>query len=381
MLAVKAKTILTPYRTLKDAYLIIRKDRIVGVSRERPIDVDEIRAYDDCIITPGLVDIHMHGGFGVDILYSSSRGILELSKKLLTTGVTSYMPSIVTASLEDMKSAIRNLKEAAKSNFGSKILGIHLEGPYLNPARSGAQPRGYIRKPSFEEFEEFYRLSDGMIRRVTVAPEIDGGIEFIGNVVEKFGVKVSIGHTDATYDQALEAFSAGASIITHLYNGMRRFHHREPGIVGATLVRDVYAEIIADLVHLHPATITFTVRCKNPSRIVLVSDSISGAGLEDGEYKFGPYNLIIEKGVAKLRDGTLAGSTLTMIRAVRNMVKIGVSLKNAVRMATSTPSNAMGIRDIGKISRGCKADFIVLNKHMEVIEAYVDGKPILKEIQ
>lgn len=376
MFTVRAGTILTPNRILKEAYITVEDDRIINVSADKPKDAREVYRYDKQIVSPGFVDIHTHGSFGVDTTYSSSREILDLSKILPSTGVTSYFPSIMTESAEQMKDAIRNIREAlgSKNNGSSKILGIHLEGPYLNPARCGAQPKEHIRKPSFEEFNEFYKLSGEALKRITVAPEIDGGMEFIKDAVRKFEVKVSLGHTDATYEQTVKAIEAGASIITHLYNGMRGFHHREPGIVGAALTENVYVEIIVDFIHLHPATVNLVVKCKEPNKAILVTDSISGAGLGDGAYTLGSRTVTIKGGVARLSDGTLAGSTLTMIGAVQNTVKTGMPLRDAIKMAALTPCNAMGIKDSGKIVRGCKADFIVLDKQLRIIDAYIDGR-------
>jgi N-acetylglucosamine-6-phosphate deacetylase len=374
MFALRASTILTPNRTLKEAYITVEGNKIVDVSEEKPKDAREVYRYDEHIISPGFVDMHTHGGFGIDITYSRSKGISDLSKILPSTGVTSYFPSIMTESADQIKNAVRSIKEASKlKNGSSKILGIHLEGPYLNPSRCGAQPKEHIRKPSLEEFNDLYYLSERMLKRITVAPDIDGGIEFIEGVVRKFKVKVSLGHTDATYEQTIKAIEAGANIITHLYNGMRGFHHRQPGIVGAALTENVYAEIIVDFIHLHPATVNLVIKCKRPNKTILVTDSISGAGLGDGTYMLGSRAVTIKDGVAKLGDGTLAGSTLTMIRAVQNTVKAGMPLKDAVKMASLIPCNAMGIKDAGKISRGCRADLIVLDKQLRIMDTYIDG--------
>ncbi|MCX8170345.1 MAG: amidohydrolase family protein, partial [Candidatus Bathyarchaeota archaeon] len=177
MFAIKADIILTPFRMLREAYVLIDEGKIVGVSRDRSEGLREVYKYDDCILAPGLVDIHIHGGFGVDLTYSTTREIKDLSRKLLATGVTSYMPSTVTDSADSIENAVRNIREASESHSGSRILGIHLEGPYLNPMRSGAQSKEYIRKPSLEEFERFYNASGKLVKRVTVAPEIDNGID------------------------------------------------------------------------------------------------------------------------------------------------------------------------------------------------------------
>jgi len=374
MFAIKADVVLTPYKMLREAYVLIEKDRIVGVSKDKPEGLREIHRYDDCILAPGLVDIHTHGGFGIDLTYSATKEIVDFSRRLLATGVTSYMPSTVTASNDVIESAVRNIREASEFHCGSRILGVHLEGPYLNPVRSGAQPREYIRKPSLEEFEGFYRASGKLLKRITVAPEIDNGIDFIRAVVERFGVKVSIGHSDATYEQALNAIKAGANIVTHLFNGMRGYHHREPGVIGAALTTDVYAEIIVDFIHLHPATVAFTVKCKGPSRTILVSDATPGAGLSDGIYTLGPNKVIIKNGVARTEEGVLAGSTLILINAVRNAVKMGLPLNNAFRMATSTPCEAIGIKDVGRVARGCIADLLILDKRLEIMKVYFNGE-------
>lgn len=374
MFAIKTDIVLTPYRMLKEAYVLIEKEKIVGFSRYRPEGLSEVRRYDDRILAPGLVDIHVHGGFGIDLTYSTTKEILDFSRKLLMTGVTSYVPSTVTDSTDRIENALRNIHEASGFHSGSRILGVHLEGPYLNPERSGAQSKEHIRKPSLEEFERFYDASGKLVKRVTVAPEVDNGIDFIRAVIEKFGVKVSLGHTDATYEQTLGAIKAGANIITHLFNGMRGYHHREPGIIGAALTTDVYAEIIVDFIHLHPATVALTIRCKSPSRTILVSDATPGAGLPNGVYMLGPSKVIIRDGVARTEEGVLAGSTLMLMNAVRNVVKMGLPLNDAFRMATSTPCDAMGIRGVGRIARGCRADLLILNKQLEIEEIYFNGE-------
>jgi len=377
MFAARAGVILTPREILREAYILVDGNKIVDVRLEKPDGIRDLCRYDDYILAPGLVDIHIHGGFGVDLTYSRIKEILELSKRLPEMGITSYIPSTVTDSFEHIEAAIKNINEASRAHAGSRILGIHLEGPYLNPIRGGAQPREHIRKPSLEEFERFYAAGNRLIKRITVAPEIDGGVDFIRYVVKTFKVKVSLGHTDATYEQTLRAIEAGANIITHLFNGMREYHHREPGIIGAALTtRNIYTEIIADFIHLHPATINLVLKCKGPNKTILISDATPGAGLPDGDYILGLNKVIIRDGVAKTEGGSLAGSTIMLMRAVQNVMKLGLSLKDALSMATTSPCNAMGFKDVGRIARGCKADFIVLDKQLNVVETYIDGKRI-----
>lgn len=374
MLALKAGTLITPNEVLKESFIVIDKGKIVQISKSKP-DNMRVHDYGDSILSPGFVDIHTHGSFGIDIMNASQWMLSELACKLPTAGVTSFFPSTVTDNFSRLKEALQCSLKASKAGKGANILGVHLEGPYLNVEKKGAQMEEYIRAPSFEEFSELFKAGEGLLKRITVAPDVAGSIEFIEKVIKNFDVTVSLGHTNATYDQTRLAFDCGAKLVTHLFNGMRELHHREPGIVGAALIRDdVFTEAIVDLVHLHPATVMLIYRCKSAKRMVLVTDSTAGAGLPDGSYKLGPVSVVIKDGVSRLADGALAGSTLTMIKAVQNAVKIGVSVGDAIAMATSTPCKALKIRGKGEIAVGCDADLLVLDKQLNIRSTYINGE-------
>lgn len=375
MFALEASTIFTPTKILKDTYIIVDDGKIVKLAKTLPKSVEKVDSYEGCIIAPGFVDIHTHGGFGVDIMYSSINDIMKFIEKLPETGVTSFVPSTVTDSFESLKRFSEKFSSIGCVK-GSEVVGIHFEGPYINPKMAGAQPRDYIRLPSIKEVKFLSGFFKHTRKRMTIAPEVEGGIEFI-KALKDLNIIVSVGHTDAYYQQALQAFSAGARIATHIFNGMKSFHHREPGVVGAVLTcPNIYAETILDLVHLHPATVELIFRCKSSKRMVLITDAIAGAGLSDGAFKLGPIEIIVKDGVSRLPDGSLAGSTLTMDKAVRNAVKIGIPFIKALEMATLTPCKAMMLRKKGSIMECNDADFVVLDKDINVIATYLKGEKI-----
>ncbi|MEM2180281.1 MAG: N-acetylglucosamine-6-phosphate deacetylase [Nitrososphaeria archaeon] len=375
MFALAASTIFTPTKILKDTNIIINDGKIVKLAKTLPKSVEKVDSYEGCIIAPGFVDIHVHGGFGVDMMHSGVNDIMKFIKKLPETGVTSFVPSTVTDSFESLK---RFSEKFSSITFvkGSEIVGVHFEGPYINPKMAGAQSRLYIRLPSVKEVKFLNSFFNRIRKRMTIAPEVEGGIEFI-KTLKGLNIIVSIGHTDATYQQTLQAFSAGARIVTHIFNGMRSFHHREPGVIGAALTcPSIYAETILDLVHLHHATVELVFKCKGSKRMVLITDAIAGAGLNDGTFKLGPIEIIVKDGVSRLPDGSLAGSTLTMDKAVRNAVKIGIPFIKALEMATLTPCKAMMLRKKGSIMECNDANFVVLDKDINVIATYLKGEKI-----
>ncbi|MCX8189066.1 MAG: N-acetylglucosamine-6-phosphate deacetylase [Nitrososphaeria archaeon] len=373
MFALEASTIFTPTKILKDTYIIVSDGKVVKLTKTLPTNVDKIDSYESCIVAPGFVDIHTHGGFGVDIMYSCTNDIKKFIEKLPNTGVTSFVPSTVTDSFESLKRFSEKFS-SIKYVKGSEVIGIHFEGPYINIEMAGAQSKDHIRCPSVEEVKVLSGFFNHIKKRVTLAPELEGGIDFI-KALKGLNIITSIGHTCASYQQTIQAFSAGARLVTHIFNGMKPFHHREPGVVGAALnCPNVYAETILDLIHLHPATVELVYRCKGSKRMVLVTDAIAGAGLDDGTFKLGPMGIIVKDGISRLSDGTLAGSTLTMDKAVKNAVKIGIPLIKVLEMATLTPCKAMMVEGKGYIREGNDADLIVLDKNLNVISTYIKGE-------
>lgn len=369
----------TPFNIIEPATVVIENGRIKRVLEGKS---EEGINLEGKILVPGFVDTHIHGCCGYDANDGTVESFLRMSESLVKYGVTSFIPTTVTASHEELLKASIAVAEAMnvqkRELRGARILGLHLEGPYINVEAKGAQNPAFIRKPDFNEFLEYWMASKGNIREITLAPEIEGALEFIGKVSE-LGVIVQIGHTRATYEETKRGIIAGAKKATHLFNAMRGFHHREPGTVGACLESDdVYLELICDLIHVSAVAIKLVYKVAGPERIVLITDAISAAGLPDGKYELGGLRVVVKEGICRLEDGTLAGSTLTMDKAVKNLVKIGIPLRDVLIMATATPARALGRADIGVIKPGSNADLVVLNEKLEVEKTYIGGHPVFE---
>ena len=297
-----------------------------------------------------------------------------ISKHLATKGVTGFLATLQTAPVQEIIETLKRIRPMIGSETGARVLGIHLEGPFINPMRIGAQQE-YIQKPTRQALENILEAGGGVIKQVTLAPEIDGGLDAVKFLREN-GVVVSAGHTDATYDEACKAFNTGVSLNGHLWNGMRGIHHREPGVIGAALDSDtVVVELIADLHHIHPAILRLTYRLKGPEGIALISDSIKPAGLPEGEHVFDDRRYLVQDGLVKLPSGVIAGSSIGLDSAVRNMVEnVGVSLSDAVQMASSTPAKVLGLSSQGCLEQGFDADIVILDEGLEVVETIVMGE-------
>jgi N-acetylglucosamine-6-phosphate deacetylase len=299
-----------------------------------------------------------------------------LSRFLAAGGVASFLATAYSASQDDMLATTKTVAKAVKGGQeGSEILGLHLEGPYINPKMAGAQSVAHIRHPSIDELEEIYRTAGGALRVVTLAPEMEGAIEAV-EWLRTRGVVPSAGHTDATHAEMMAAVEAGLSHAAHLFNRMRLLHHREPGAVGAALADDrVSVELIADGVHLHPSTLRLAVNAKGPGRTALVSDAISAAGQPDGEYQLGAEKILVECGRSFLESGALAGSTIRLCDAVRYAVETaGFPVTEAIEMASSTPARIIGAEgQTGRLAPGMDADITVLNRGYSVLLTMVGG--------
>ncbi len=333
----------------------------------------------DEILVPGLIDIHIHGAYGADVIEGKIESVKTVSNFIVKHGVTSFYPTTVTSPLEMIENSIKAIVQAIKKEVGgASILGIHLEGPFLSYEKAGAQDRRYLLKPSIDLIDRLLELGEGYIKRITIAPEIEGALKAINYLREK-GIIIAMGHTNATYDEAIRAIEAGATLANHIYNQMRSFHHRDPGILGAVLTRDdVYVEIIMDKVHHHYAAREIVMRCKGTDKVALITDSIMATGLPDGEYMLGAQKIIIKNGISRLPDGTLAGSTLTLDEAIRNTVNhLKVPLQDAVKMATYVPAKIMGVEsEYGSIKIGKHGDLVILDKNLNVLKTIIDGEII-----
>ncbi len=379
---VRHARIYTPLTVIEDGYIVVVDGRIkeVGYEPYGGTIGDTVDA-EGLIVAPGFIDTHMHGYRGYDSNQAEPETYLGLSRELVRHGVTSFIPSTVTAPHDLLVKASRAIREAYSAwspSTGARILGLHLEGPYISIEKKGAQNPEYIRPPSIGELEEYMEASGGLIRQITVAPEVPGALDLISYAVSK-GIIVSIGHTNASYTDTVKAVAAGASKATHLYNGMRGIHHREPGPVIAFLENpSVFLELICDFIHVSKPMVRFTVDYAGYNRVVLITDSINAAGLPDGRYVLGGLEVIVENGVPRLAgSGALAGSTLTMDRAVKNMYSLGYPLNHVLAMASLTPARSVAAdhrERIGLIKPGYRADLVFLDIDLNVIRVAVDGE-------
>ena len=339
----------------------------VRVSEGRVVDVGRTPAGGRGIAVPGFVDLQVNGFAGVDLLDAHADGYRRVGEALLETGVTSYLATFITAPEERTVAALRALPS---SGAGPRLLGAHLEGPFLSPHRLGIHPAGARRDPDVELLERL--LAAGPVRLVTLAPELEGADELI-ELLLRSEVAVSCGHSDATADEAERAFDLGARTVTHLFNAMRPFRHRDPGIAGAALAReDVIVQIILDGVHLAPETATVVLRAA-AGRLALVTDATAGAGLGDGTHRLGGIEIEIADGVARGPDGQLAGSTLTMLEAVRNLHALGASFEDAIGAATEVPARVLRNPTVGRLAIGLPADILVLTEELELERVLVEG--------
>ena len=324
---------------------------------------DERGAGDD-VIVPGFVDLHCHGGGGHTFTTGDAAQARAAAAFHLRHGTTTMLASLVSSPFELMRDAVA----AFLPLVGAGVLaGVHFEGPYLSAARCGAQNPAFLRDPSVDELGALLKLGDAAVRMVTIAPELPGALEAISFLRDN-GVLAAIGHTDATYEQTLAGVDAGAAVGTHLFNGMRPAHHREPGPVVGLLSSSVVCELIADGVHLHPGMLAFAAASAGPGRAALVTDAMDAAGMPDGRYELGGQEVVVADRVARLsRNGSIAGSTLTMDAALRNAVRAGIALPDAVAMAATTPARALGLADeLGALEAGLRADLVVLTPDLRV---------------
>ena len=376
-MVIKAKFVYTPHRILVDHGIRIENHRISSL--ERISNIKE-RAYYYPLIVPGFIDLHTHGIAGYDTMSVKTDDLEAMAKAYLDHGVTSFLPTTVShigeKIIEVVDKLVSYISKEKKGAF-AKIVGIHLEGPYLSVEKKGAQNPKYIRKIDEEELKKFVERSKGFLKLITLAPEAvkPKKAEEIMRYLRKNGVRISLGHSNATFDEAMKMVDFGATHATHVFNGMRGFNHREPGVVGAVLLDDrVTCEIIADLVHLHPMTLRLIYRLKGPEKIVAISDSISATDLEDGEYELGGLKVMVKDGVARLEDGTLAGSILTLDRALKNLVKVvGIPLIDALKFMTSNPARELGLHDVGEIRVGNRADLVCLDENLDLLDTFVNG--------
>jgi N-acetylglucosamine-6-phosphate deacetylase len=379
-----AQRLFTPLDEVKHPLLEVENGRITKISSRAAAETPANSAvvdFGNAVLVPGFVDIHMHGGAGVDVMLASVTDLTRLGEFLVKHGVTGYFPTTVGAPLDATCCALEALAdaiEAAESSTNgdsaqARPLGIHLEGPFLSHKRRGVHPPENLVDPTLQIFERLWQAARGHIRMMTIAPELPGAMEVIAEAAKR-KVCVSIGHSDAILSVAQDAVKAGARHATHTFNAMRPLDHRDPGIIAEVLTDDgLSADLIADGIHVSPAIVRLFLRAKGIERAVLITDATAAAGMPDGKYRLGPLEVDVKDGKCTL-DGKLAGSVLTMDRAVRNVTEFAQwSLKDAVRAASLNPARAAGLADCGALAVGERADFTVLSPKGEVIKTAVHG--------
>ena len=350
-------------------------DKICGITaiEDVPFDAEIIDA-NGGYVAPGLVDVHIHGYLGEDVSDGSADGIKKMANGIMKNGVTSWCPTTMTVSMDEINTAlntVRSLKDESKDWEGAEILGVNLEGPFINPKKKGAQAETHIKQLD----SKFVIDNADIISLATVAPEMDGGCEGIKQIRENCDVKVSIGHTDASFEEALAGIDAGATHITHLFNAQTALQHRNPGVVGAALLRDVYTELICDTFHIHKGLFELIAKVKG-EKLVLITDCTRAGGMPDGEYSLGGQPIFVKGVQCLLEDGTIAGSVLKLNNAVRNFKEnANVPLWKAVAAASINPAKAIGVDDRkGSIEKGKDADIIITDNDFNIVKTIIGGE-------
>lgn len=322
-------------------------------------------------LSPGFIDLQVNGGLGHDFTEASPDQVKRISEFYLTHGTAGFLATLVSNPISSVRRAIEKIYEARAQN----VLGIHLEGPFISREESGAHNPNHLLEPSLKKFGEFVRSHEEFVKLVTLAPELPGADKLIEEA-KNLDIIPAIGHSRATYEEALKGVDDGAKMFTHLFNAMSGFHHRDPGCVGAALDSGSYISLILDGIHVHPASVRLLLQVVNIGKICLITDAISAAGMEDGKYILGDQEVIIEAGVARLPDGTLAGSTLTMDDAVRNFVELeGIGLPEAVKAASLNPAKILGLHNRkGSLEEGKDADVIIFDEELKVHYTIIGGQ-------
>ena len=371
-----ADTFYLPEGAVGPGYLEII-DGVFGTFSEQKPAAGEIVDYSGKQIAPGLVDTHIHGFKGHDVMDNSVEGLEIIAQGILQGGVTSFLPTTLTASTEELDAVCQTIGEHAETIKGANIRGIFLEGPFFNEKYKGAQNQKYMSDPSIEKLSKWQSLAQGKVKKIAIAPEREGSLEFI-DYATKQDIRTAIAHTDATYEQCKAAVEHGANIFIHTFNGMRGLHHREPGVVGAAIsLKDAFAELICDGHHVHPVSAGIVMDAHGREKTIFVTDCMRGGGMGDGDSKLGEFDVIIKDGTARLKsDNSLAGSVLELITAVQNVVKWGIATpEEAIHMASLAPAQSVGIDDVcGQIKETYAADFLVLDDALQLEKTYLSGE-------
>lgn len=375
-------TILTPDFRVENSTLIVEDHKILGIEPGK-VQVSGSKMIDakGQFIVPGMIDIHIHGAKGFDTMDASPEALQEMARYLATHGVTSFLPTTVTASANDIGAAIANVASTYYMiKDGAQILGIHLEGPSISKDYCGAQPKNCIRPADPAEYEIW--IESGIVRLITVGPEVEGVIDLI-KLGRMKGVEFAVGHSEASYDTVIEAMKLGLLQASHVFNGMPPLHHREPGVLGAVLSEDqIYAQIIADGIHLHPAIIKMLINAKGIGKTILISDAMRATGMPDGKYALGDQQVNVQNGIARTQTGGLAGSTLTLDKALKNTIEFtGLNLQQVLAAATKSPAKSLGLdHRKGIIAPEYDADIVIMDTACATKMTMVGGQVLFNNL-
>jgi N-acetylglucosamine-6-phosphate deacetylase len=376
------KHAITPLTEISDAGILLRDGVIEAIgpraAMRLPAGAQELSATDKAAV-PGFVDVHIHGAGGHDVMEGDAKALGTVARTVAQHGTTSLVATTITASPEATCRSVEGISkyiaaQQATEEARAQILGIHFEGPFISPLRRGVHPAEWIKQPSAELLDKFLLAAAGNARILTLAPEIFGAMPCI-DAARKAGVVVALGHTDATYEQARMAIARGARHAVHVYNAMRPFSHRDTGVIGAVLTSpDITAELIADGVHVDEPAMRMLLQAKGAGGVILVSDGTAATGMPDGTYTLGSMQVTVSGGVCRNAEGKLAGSTLTLDRALRNIVALGTPLADAVRMLTFNPASLLGIEfKKGALRAGADADVVLLDDSLRVTGVWIRG--------
>lgn len=357
-------------------YAVLFEDEITLIAHSNQInhreDVDWIDAGGHYVI-PGLIDVHIHGYKGHDVMDGDEVGLKAIAKGIAENGVTSFLPTTMTMETKTIEKAIENVKKVMlQIHDGAQILGIHMEGPYISKAYKGAQSEKAICLPNMDLVEKYKDI----IKVITMAPELEGSKAFIDAL--SLDINISLGHTGATYEQATEAIRSGARSVTHLFNAMTGLHHRLPGVVGAAFASDCYAELIADEIHVHPSLFQVIAKIKGLEKLLLVTDCMCGGGLAEGNYELGGQQVSVKDGSCTLSDGTLAGSVLKLNEALRNFdANVTEELEKLLPLVTLNQATYLGMSDRkGSIDVGKDADLVIMDRDFAIQSTFVKGRKV-----
>lgn len=373
MKAILAEKIILEDTVLDHHALLYEGQKMIALVPRASIDLNTVERLPmvAAYLLPGFIDIHLHGSAGHDVMDASSEALSEIRKSLVTTGTTSFLPTTMTMEMGRILSALEQIRvQMDVGSCGAKVLGAHLEGPFINKAAKGAHLEAYIGLPEIGMLERFREV----LKLITLAPEMDPQGIFIKSA-RALGIGISLGHSTCSYHCARKAIEDGANSVTHLFNAMSGLHHRDPGLVGAALLTDVYAELIADNVHVHPDLYEMVYKLKGPERLILITDAMRAQCMKPGDYDLGGQRVIAKEEDARLENGTLAGSILTQDKALRHMLKTkGMDLVKVSAMLSGNPAKLINAKNIGKIQAGYAADLVVLDETMDVTHTLVDGE-------